>query len=394
VVCSMLHFSSGDMVRSLKFGSLCPPWQKSITETPAPVRPTSSSTALDMVHIDGGLNKVWTPASRAAAAESTLHVLVNFTVSFTLTAPLDVECIKAKFEGNLNIQFTEAVPFLRIEWMLWDQGLLPAGKRYEFEVVAEIPSTAPCSMETRLGGVDYTLVLWVEGLRDRCMGPRIVTKAVTVLNPYLVFDVPRVNLEVGVDQDLELIGATVDVTKDVMAFVRYPDQFVTGNDPHHCDKSLPIGPDFPLEISFPSCSEDHLSVLTSITISIIQQYIYIIPIEGIRKRITEKTPISERFTILPSTAPKRLSIPLSGPIMGRFTAPRFRICHSLRIIFHRPFGRRKVKWDWEIEIFEPNVECEIQMPRSREFQMRRLSGRGEVQEVEQSQEVTEGKKTQ
>jgi hypothetical protein len=389
----MLHFSNGDMVRSLKFGSICPPWQKAITEAPAAVRPTLANE-LDMVHIDGGLKKVWTPASRAAVAESTLHVLVNFTVSFTLTAPLDVDCIKATFEGKLNIQFTEAVPFLRIEWMLWDQGLLPAGKRYEFEFVAEIPSTAPCSMETRLGGVDYTLVLWVEGLRDRCMGPRIVTKAVKVLNPYLVFDVPRVNLDVGGDHDMELIGATIDVTKDVMAFIRYPDQFVTGNLPHQCCKRLPKGPEFPLEISFPSCSEDHLASITSITISIVQKYIYIIPIEGTKKRITEKTPISDRLTILPSTDPKRLSIPLSGPIMGRFTTHRFRICHALRIVFHRPFARRKVKWDWEIEIFEPNAECEIRMPRSRELQMRRLSARDQIQEVDPSQEVTEEKKAQ
>jgi hypothetical protein len=113
----MLHFSSGDIVRCLKFGNICPPWQKTVPEPPAPVRPTSEG-ALDMVHIYGGLHKVWTPASRAAVAESTLHVLVNFTVSFTLTAPLDVDCVRAKFEGNLNIQFMEAVPFLRIEWML------------------------------------------------------------------------------------------------------------------------------------------------------------------------------------------------------------------------------------------------------------------------------------
>lgn len=78
--------------------------------------------------------------------------------------------------------------------------------------------------------------------------------------------------------------------------------------------------------------------------------------------------------------------------MGRFTTHRFRICHTLRIVFHRPFGRRKVKWDWEIEIFEPNAECEIRMPRNREFQMRRLSGGDKIQEEEEGQEVTEKKK--
>lgn len=228
VLCSMLHFSSGDMVRCLRFGSLNPPWQKSIeTTATSAVRP-SSRDLLDLVHIDGGLDEVWMPASRFAVSESTLHVLVNFTVSFTLSDPLDVECIKASFEGSLNVQFTEPVPFLRLEWMLWDRGLLPAGKRYEFEVVAEIPSTAPCSLETRLGAIDYRFVLSVEGLRDRCLGPRVVSKGVKVLNPYLVFDIPRVNLSLGNDDDAEMIGATIDVRKDLIAFVRFLDQFVTG----------------------------------------------------------------------------------------------------------------------------------------------------------------------
>jgi len=229
LLCSMLHFSTGDMVRCLKFGSIFPPWQKIVTGAgsvhPAPQVQTN---ILDLVHIDGGLNEVWTPSSRLAVSESTLHVLVNFTVSFTLTESLDVDRIKATLEGTMNVRFTDTVPFLRMEWTLWDQGLLPAGKRYEFEVVAEIPATAPCSLETKLASIDYNFVLWVEGLRDRCLGQRIVSKAIGVVNPYLVFDIPRVDPACSTDDDTEMIGATFDVNKDTMAFVRCPDQFVAG----------------------------------------------------------------------------------------------------------------------------------------------------------------------
>jgi len=217
------------MVRCLKFGSILPPCKKIVTGAQS-VRPAPQvqTNFLDLVHVDGGLNEVWTPGSRFAVSESTLHVLINFTVSFTLTESLDVDRIKATLEGNMNVQFMESVPFLRMEWTLWDQGLLPAGKRYEFEVVAEIPSTAPCSLETRLGSIDYNFVLWVEGLRDQCLGQRIVSKAIGVVNPYLVFDIPRVDLGCLTDNDTEMIGATFDVNKNTMAFVRCPDQFVAG----------------------------------------------------------------------------------------------------------------------------------------------------------------------
>jgi hypothetical protein len=78
--------------------------------------------------------------------------------------------------------------------------------------------------------------------------------------------------------------------------------------------------------------------------------------------------------------------------MGRFTTNRFRVCHALRIIFHRPIGRRKVKWEGEIEIFQPNTDPEVASQRPRDVQVRRLSGRDQIQEVDEEEEVMTEKK--
>jgi len=149
-----------------------------------------------------------------------------------------------------------------------------------------------------------------------------------------------------------------------------------------------------MEISFPLCLEKNLRPIKSISISIIQKYIFIIPIEGTKKRITEKIPVSEFLDILPSTQVTRLSVRFSSGLLGRFTTPRFRICHALRIVFHRGMGRRKIKWEIEIEIFQPNAEPDVRSDREREIQFRRLSGRDQIQEVDENQRVMAEKKAQ
>src|SRR5437667_2099345 len=153
IICSMLQLSNNTMVRSLKFGDFIPPWHRKRA-----IRPADQSTNLDVVHIDGGLDEVWTPpvASHESPSSSMLHVLVSFMVSFTLSQPLEVGSIKAQFEGVMNVDYMDREPFLSLAWTLWDQGELAAGKKYEFEVVAEIPSTAPCSLEVGKGNIDYT----------------------------------------------------------------------------------------------------------------------------------------------------------------------------------------------------------------------------------------------
>lgn len=232
IICSMLQFSTNAMVRSLKFNQFSQPW----TSTKIPVRPTettnttstSTTRELDVVHIDGGLDEVWTPPNNEIVTASMLHVLVSFVVSFTLSQPLQVESIKAQFEGVMNVDFLERTPFLNLQWTLWDQGELAAGKNYEFEVVAEIPSTAPCSLEVERGNVEY--IFWVQfmGVMDNGKA-REIKKPVKVWNPYLVFDVPRPGLICGHDMESEMVGTSIDLGNELTAFIRYPDQCTNGH---------------------------------------------------------------------------------------------------------------------------------------------------------------------
>jgi hypothetical protein len=223
----MLQLSSSEMVRSLKFGDFIPPWQHRNRAIRPIADQATTTTVLDVVHIDGGLDEVWTSPNNQVVTSSILHVLVSFVVSFTLSQPLEVERIKAQFEGLMNIDYLDREPFLSLQWTLWDQGELGAGKKYEFEVVAEIPASAPCSLEVGRGNIDYTFWVRFEGVSD-CGQIREITKGVKVWNPYLVFDVPRPGLTCGHDMESEMVGTTIDVGKGLTAFIRYPDQWLTG----------------------------------------------------------------------------------------------------------------------------------------------------------------------
>lgn len=225
----MLHHPSHTVVRSSRFSKLV----SSLTggHPKGAIRPAYQTPELDVVHIDGGLDEAWITASKDLAVPSELHVLVNFVVSFTLSQPLDVTAIKAKFQGVMDVDYVvqrERNTFLDLQWILWDNGVLEAEKKYEFEIVGEIPSTAPCSLETAVGDIEYTLDVRFDGLLDsgQLQG---VKKSVVVWNPHLVFDVPRPGLTPSDNMELEMVGATVGLGKDFMAFIRYPDQWFTGD---------------------------------------------------------------------------------------------------------------------------------------------------------------------
>ena len=221
------------MVRTLKFGDFIPPWhhRKRAIRPIADQTTAATTTEMDVVHIDGGLDEVWTPLSNEVATSSSmLHVLVSFVVSFTLSQPLEVERIKAQFEGLIHVEYAERQPFLSLQWTLWDQGELVTGKKYEFEVVGEIPATAPCSLKVGRGSIDYTFWVRFEGVSDFGES-REITNAVKVWNPYLVFDVPRPGLMCGDDMESEMVGTMIDVGKSLTAFIRYPDQWLTGHYP-------------------------------------------------------------------------------------------------------------------------------------------------------------------
>jgi hypothetical protein len=225
----MLHLPNHTVVRSSRFSKLVSSLAGGNQK--GTIRPACQTPGLDVVRIDGGLDEAWIPASSDVAAPLVLHILVNFVVSFTLSQPLDVKAIKAKFQGAMDVDYVverERTTFLDLQWVLWDKGVLEAEKKYEFEIVGEIPSTAPCSLETAVGDIEYTLDVRFDGLLDNCQLQGIA-KPVIVWNPHLVFDVPRPGLSLGDNMELEMVGATAGLGKNFTAFIRYPDQWLTGD---------------------------------------------------------------------------------------------------------------------------------------------------------------------
>jgi hypothetical protein len=114
--------------------------------------------------------------------------------------------------------------------------------------------------------------------------------------------------------------------------------------------------EFPLEISFPGASVAALNSITKVKISIFQKHVFFVPVEGIKRRVIDSTPVTKLVTISPSVEPCLLSLPFSPMILGRFTTARFRISHSLRLVFHRHWRHWRSTWEEDVEIFQPNTE--------------------------------------
>lgn len=222
--------SSNDVpMGPLKLGKFVPPWGRAPDKRS--VSPDDHDIEPDVIHIDGGLEEVWHPPNKQTTAASVHHVLVNIVVFFILTRPLDVGAIKAHFEGILDVDFVGPrfrTSFLSLQWILWDKGKLAAGKKYRFDVIAEIPTTTPCSFISTKGIIEYLFHVNFEG---EVNGGRIVggSKTINVWNPYLVFDIPRPGLMWGGAMESEMVGNTIEIYKDLTAFVRYPDQWFNSN---------------------------------------------------------------------------------------------------------------------------------------------------------------------
>jgi|SRR5271156_6761571 len=182
------------------------------------------SRDLDVVHLDGGLFETWTVC--ADTAEPVLHVILKFLVSFTLTSPLYAEKIETQLIGNMDFIYGFRVHFLTLSWTLWTGGVFEPHQKYEFEVMAELPSDTPCSLETEHASICYEFQVNFMGEKAGCE-LRGCSQRLNVWNPYLVFDASRAGLDLGVDE-ANMIGATVELAKGLTAFVRYPDQWING----------------------------------------------------------------------------------------------------------------------------------------------------------------------
>jgi hypothetical protein len=191
---------------------------------------TKRHAKADVVHITGGLNETWIRPDDESDG-TVLRVFLRFMVSFMFTERLDVESVKAHFEGKMEVDFVGperiTVSILKLDWTLWDKGRLEPRRKYEFKVLAELPATAPCSLATSRGSIEYTFHLRFNGTEK--FGHSLEFKRpLKVENPFLVFDVPRDGLTCGNDLESEMVGTMIQLNKDFSAFLRYPDQWSRG----------------------------------------------------------------------------------------------------------------------------------------------------------------------
>ena len=195
-----------------------------------PVNPANHDGDLDVIHIDGGLYNSLTPSEAEDDANVTSRILLRFVISFTLSQPLHVKCFNAYFEGAMELDYMGQeieIPILRLEWMLCkNEGLHPY-KKYEFKVAGEIPSSSPPSLETAKGRIQYRFSTQFDGIRGQCSLVETLNM-VNVKNSCVRFDSPRQGLEWGCDREVEMVGTSVEIWRDLKAFIRYPDQWFNG----------------------------------------------------------------------------------------------------------------------------------------------------------------------
>jgi len=193
---------------------------------------THNETYPDKIHIESAIYAVSDTGSLCSAQ----HIVCRFAVSFTLSRPLFADSLDAEFCGVAFVKNPLAIgqdsdhsaTCVKLHWDLWKGQRLEAKKRYVFEAIGCLPSNAPRSFRTRNGGFEYDFRVRFCGTKGRC-SVRPLEKSIRVFNPYFNNDAP---LDLSHQTFAsELIGATVDVGKEITAFIQYPDQCYHGRKP-------------------------------------------------------------------------------------------------------------------------------------------------------------------
>lgn len=203
-----------------------------------------STSKLDSISIDGNLYDVLKPRPAPAHVSDVLpkelHVVLRYTASFTLSKPVYAESIKATFtetmivvtdtgDGQFREASTESEEIASLNWTIWRGRVLEAGKEYSFEFSGELPPKSPRSLRTPSGRIEHTLTICFHGVTDSGRMRR-TRKTIEVWNPFsLDTDEPRPGLEFHTELEHEFIGTSVEVDKDLEAFLRFPDQCYKGS---------------------------------------------------------------------------------------------------------------------------------------------------------------------
>lgn len=198
----------------------------------------------DSIQIRGNLYDVLKPRSEKEDDEELgkeLHVVLRYNASFILSKEVLAEAIIASFRETMTVvtdpgdgQFREASSETEeigaLHWTLWRGKVLEAGKEYSFDIDGVLPRQSPRSWRTPSGRIDHSLTVSFHGLTDSGRMRR-TRKTIEVWNPFSMdVDDPRPGLDFHAELDLEMVGSTVEIEKDLEAFVRYPDQCYKGTD--------------------------------------------------------------------------------------------------------------------------------------------------------------------
>jgi hypothetical protein len=198
---------------------------------------------IDSIRIEGNLYDILKPRpSRASISDilpKEVHVVLRYKVSFILSKAVKAESIKAEFRGLMIVvtdsgdgQFqqpeTESEEITKLNWTIWRGHTLDAGKEYVFEFNGELPPFTPRSLRTPSGRIEHCLTVRFDGVTDPGKMRR-TRRTIEVWNPFSMDpENPRPGLDFHADLDQELVGASVELEKELEAFVRYPDQCYKG----------------------------------------------------------------------------------------------------------------------------------------------------------------------
>lgn len=201
------------------------------------------SKKLDSIQIEGSIYDVFkpraTPTYDSDILPKEVHVVLRYTVSFTLSKPVHATSIKAEFRETMIVvtdpgdgQFiepvTESEEIGALDWTLWRGHELDAGHEYSFEFSGGLPPQSPRSLRTPSGRIEHTLTISFHGVTDSGRMKQ-TSKTIVMWNPFSMdADEPRPGLEFHSDLEPEMVGTSVEVEKDLEAFIRFPDQCYKG----------------------------------------------------------------------------------------------------------------------------------------------------------------------
>ena len=131
-------------------------------------------------------------------------------------------------DGQFENASAEIEELGSLDWTIWRGKVLDAGKEYSFDFNGELARKTPRSWKTPSGKIEHTLTISFRGVTDSGKMRR-TRKTVEVWNAFSMdVDEPRPGLEFHTELEPEMVGTSIEVDKDLEAFVRFPDQCYKG----------------------------------------------------------------------------------------------------------------------------------------------------------------------